>query len=117
MFYMRCLITGLQYIKGNFADSRVFSNIEDWNNRALQWLVYKKTYKPNGGYAIDPKCKIGRVLYADDFVIVTETKEQAESMYGKLTPYLQKPEINLSQEKTRVTHIEDGFDFLGFSLR
>ncbi|MEJ9314778.1 reverse transcriptase domain-containing protein, partial [Priestia megaterium] len=48
-------------------------------------IVYKKTYKPNGGYAIDPKCKIGRVLYADDFVIVTETKEQAESMYGKLT--------------------------------
>ncbi|WP_394557260.1 hypothetical protein [Priestia aryabhattai] len=22
-------------------------------------IVYKKTYKPNGGYAIDPKCKIG----------------------------------------------------------
>ncbi|WP_425204079.1 reverse transcriptase domain-containing protein [Priestia megaterium] len=43
-------------------------------------IVYKKTYKPNGGYAIDPKCKIGRVLYADDFVIVTETKEKAESM-------------------------------------
>lgn len=28
----------VKYIKGNFADSRVFSNIEDWNNRALQWL-------------------------------------------------------------------------------
>nr|WP_253880935.1 group II intron reverse transcriptase/maturase [Priestia megaterium] len=80
-------------------------------------IVYKKTYKPNGGYAIDPKCKIGRVLYADDFVIVTETKEQAESMYGKLTPYLRKRGITLSMDKTRVTHIEGGFDFLGFSLR
>lgn len=28
----------VKYIKGNFADSRVFSDIEDWNNRALQWL-------------------------------------------------------------------------------
>jgi transposase len=28
----------VKYIKGNFADSRVFSNIEDWNKRALQWL-------------------------------------------------------------------------------
>ena len=28
----------VKYIKGNFADSRVFSNIEDWNDRALQWL-------------------------------------------------------------------------------
>ncbi|MCM3308903.1 group II intron reverse transcriptase/maturase, partial [Priestia megaterium] len=59
-------------------------------------IVYKKTYKPNGGYGIDPKCKIGRVLYADDFVIVTETKETAESMYEKLTPYLQKRGITLS---------------------
>lgn len=28
----------VKYIKGNFADSRVFSEIEDWNDRALQWL-------------------------------------------------------------------------------
>jgi hypothetical protein len=28
----------VKYIKGNFADSRVFNDIEDWNSRALQWL-------------------------------------------------------------------------------
>ena len=28
----------VKYIKGNFADSRVFNHIEDWNNRARQWL-------------------------------------------------------------------------------
>lgn len=28
----------VKYIKGNFAYSRVFSSIEDWNKRALQWL-------------------------------------------------------------------------------
>lgn len=28
----------VKYIKGNFADSRVFKDIEDWNERALQWL-------------------------------------------------------------------------------
>ena len=28
----------VKYIKGNFADSRVFNDIEDWNDRALQWL-------------------------------------------------------------------------------
>ncbi|MGG0465420.1 group II intron reverse transcriptase/maturase [Priestia aryabhattai] len=80
-------------------------------------VVYRKTHKSNGRYKIDPKCKIGRILYADDFVIVTETKEQAESMYQKLNPYLQKRGIKLSEDKTRVTHIESGFDFLGFSLR
>ena len=80
-------------------------------------IVYKKTYKPNGGYKIDPKRKVGRVLYADDFVIVTETKEQAESMYQNLIPYLQKRGITLSDDKTRITHIDNGFNFLGFSLR
>ena len=29
----------VKYIKGNFADSRVFKDIEDWNERALQWLT------------------------------------------------------------------------------
>ncbi|MDY0943982.1 group II intron reverse transcriptase/maturase [Priestia megaterium] len=80
-------------------------------------IVYKKTHKSGAGYTIDPKCKMGRVLYADDFVIVTETKEQAQSMYQKLIPYLQKRGIKLSADKTKVTHIESGFDFLGFSLR
>ncbi|WP_110927350.1 IS21 family transposase [Bacillus massiliglaciei] len=28
----------VKYIKGNFADSRVFSDIEDWNDRSSQWL-------------------------------------------------------------------------------
>lgn len=28
----------VKYIKGNFADSRVFKNIDDWNERAIQWL-------------------------------------------------------------------------------
>lgn len=28
----------VKYIKGNFANSRIFKDIEDWNTRALQWL-------------------------------------------------------------------------------
>lgn len=28
----------VKYIKGNFADSRIFKDIEDWNLRAIQWL-------------------------------------------------------------------------------
>jgi len=80
-------------------------------------IVYRKTYKSGTGHKIDPKCKMGRVVYADDFVIVTETNEQAQLMYQKLTPYLKRRGIKLSVGKTKVTHIENGFDFLGFSLR
>ncbi|UOR13908.1 IS21 family transposase [Halobacillus amylolyticus] len=35
----------VKYIKGNFADSRVFSDIEDWNQRGLQWLMRTGNYQ------------------------------------------------------------------------
>ncbi|MED4025791.1 group II intron reverse transcriptase/maturase [Priestia megaterium] len=57
------------------------------------------------------------VRYADDFVILCETKEEAESMYDKLKPYLEKRGLELAPEKTKVTHISEGFDFLGFNFR
>lgn len=60
---------------------------------------------------------VGVVKYADDFVIVCKTKEEAMSMYEKLKPYLNKRGLTLAENKTKVTHIEEGFDFLGFNLR
>jgi RNA-directed DNA polymerase len=80
-------------------------------------IIYRKTYKPNGSYAIHPKCKIALVKYADDFVALAETKEQAQSIYERLQLYLRKRGLELSNEKTKITHIEDGFNFLGFSVR
>jgi RNA-directed DNA polymerase len=60
---------------------------------------------------------VGVVKYADDFVIVCKTKEEAINMYGKLKPYLDKRGLTLADDKTKVTHISEGFDFLGFNLR
>jgi len=60
---------------------------------------------------------IGIVRYADDFVIICHTQEEANSMYLKMTDYLNKRQLSLSLEKTKVTHIENGFDFLGFNIR
>lgn len=50
-------------------------------------------------------------------LLVCHTREEAESMYGKMMKYLQDRGISLSMEKTKVTHIEEGFDFLGFNVR
>ena len=79
-------------------------------------LGVKYWHSKAAGYYLS-RGSVGIVRYADDFVILCYTKEQAESMYGKLTEYLSKRQISLSTEKTKVTHIEDGFDFLGFNLR
>lgn len=67
---------------------------------------------------IDPsKTKIALVRYADDFVIMCETKKEAENMYEVLKPYLDKRGLELAPDKTKVTHIAKGFNFLGFNVR
>ena len=73
-------------------------------------------YNKHQGYLLKSN-SIGIVKYADDFVIICHTQEQANSMYEKMADYLKKRQLSLSLEKTRVTHIEDGFDFLGFNIR
>ncbi|WP_238919215.1 group II intron reverse transcriptase/maturase [Clostridium sp. YIM B02555] len=74
---------------------------------------YKKSTQ---GYYLDSN-SIGIVKYADDFVILCKTKEEAKSMYDRLKPYLEKRGLALADEKTKVTHISDGFDFLSFNVR
>ena len=57
------------------------------------------------------------VRYADDFVIVCKTKDEAERIIEQMKPCLSQVGVNLSDEKTNLTHVHDGFDFLGFSFR
>ncbi len=80
-------------------------------------ITYKKNYKANDSYIMNPACKFTLIRYADDFVVLTETKEQALSVYMRLRPYLKDRGLELSPEKTKVTHIEEGFEFLGFLIR
>jgi group II intron reverse transcriptase/maturase len=57
--------------------------------------------------------------YADDFVVLCNgTKEQAFALRDELRDLLENElRLTLSMEKTKVTHLNDGFDFLGFNLR
>jgi RNA-directed DNA polymerase len=57
------------------------------------------------------------VRYADDFVVTCTTKEEAERALDLLKPWLAERGLTLSEEKTRIVHIKDGFDFLGFNIR
>src|SRR6266436_2735591 len=57
------------------------------------------------------------VRYADDFVCFCETKEDAERVQGILVEWLKERGLTLSQEKTRIVHLTEGFDFLGFNVR
>src|SRR5260370_10828881 len=57
------------------------------------------------------------VRYADDFVCFCETREDAERVQGILKEWLRERGLTLSEEKTRIVHLTEGFDFLGFNIR
>lgn len=57
------------------------------------------------------------VRYADDFVVFCETKEDAEKSVEILNEWLGKRGLSLSSEKTKIVHLKEGFDFLGFNIR
>jgi len=58
------------------------------------------------------------VRYADDFVaMVFGTREHAEALRGEVAAVLQPMGLRLSETKTRIAHIDEGFDFLGFRIR
>jgi len=47
-------------------------------------------------------------------VIFARNKKDIEAIYEILEPYLQDRGLKLAEDKTRITHISDGFDFFRF---
>lgn len=61
---------------------------------------------------------INLVRYADDFIVSAKTKECLEERIKPLIiEFLAESGLQLSLEKTRTTHISEGFDFLGQNVR
>jgi RNA-directed DNA polymerase len=58
------------------------------------------------------------VRYADDFICTAKSKETLEiKVQPAIINFLKERGLELSLEKTKITHITDGFDFLGFNVR
>lgn len=57
------------------------------------------------------------ITYADDFVALCHTREQAETVAARLRPWLKERGLSLNQEKTRIGRVDAGFDFLSFTIR
>jgi RNA-directed DNA polymerase len=70
-------------------------------------------HKPNNN-----PFKINFVRYADDFVVTSSSGEYLErEIKPIISKFLADRGLELSQEKTKITHIQQGFDFLGFNIR
>ncbi|KND59655.1 Retron-type RNA-directed DNA polymerase [Candidatus Burkholderia verschuerenii] len=64
------------------------------------------------------KLKVNVVRYADDFVITGDSQETLGNVVRPwIEAFLAVRGLQLSEEKTRITHIDVGFDFLGWHFR
>ncbi len=61
--------------------------------------------------------KLGVVRYADDFIVTARDKGSLETTQIQIQQWLSERGLELSAEKTKITSMEDGFDFLGFYHR
>lgn len=62
--------------------------------------------------------KVNFIRYADDFIVTGESRKLLENgVLPIIRDFLSERGLELSEEKTVITHIEDGFDFLGTNIR
>lgn len=57
------------------------------------------------------------VRYADDFVVLTKTRQEAEAALAFVVEALGKLQLSLHETKSRLTDFNEGFEFLGFRFR
>lgn len=64
------------------------------------------------------RTKLHMVRYADDFIVTGYSREFLEKeVKPQIETFLAERGLKLSINKTRIIHVEEGFDFLGFSIR
>ena len=80
----------------------------------------KKKYWTNKKGTIDRdynKHKVNYTRYADDFIATAESKEILLDIKQMISNHLKQRGLMLSEEKTLVTHVDKGFDFLGWNFK
>jgi len=57
------------------------------------------------------------VRYADDVIVLCHSQEQAEQVKARLAEWLAPRGLAFNEDKTKIVHLEEGLDFLGFNVR
>ena len=86
----------------------------------LEKLIQDKYHRNSKGNIENhyrAKTKVNLVRYADDFIITANTKETAIEIKSLVRDFLQSRGLTLSEEKTLITYIDDGFNFLGWTFK
>jgi RNA-directed DNA polymerase len=91
-------------------------------NIALNGIESIHRYHIQHGYGITPKTPTAKIVepsirYADDMVIILRPEDDATEILERISEFLRKRGMNVSQKKTKVTAATDGFDFLGWHFK
>ena len=98
--------------QGGVISPTLFNSVLDGLESEIRKLTPMLRHKIGG----NPKINV--VRYADDFIVTGATKEVLEQeVKPVIERFLSIRGLKLSQEKTVITHIEEGFDFLGWTVR
>ena len=57
------------------------------------------------------------IRYADDLVALCHTRHEAEQVKARLAGWLAPRGLVFNEDKTRIVSLDEGFDFLGFTVR
>lgn len=99
------------------AISSLYANMTlDGLEKVIQDKYHRNT-KGNIENHYRAKTKVNIIRYADDFIVTAATKEIAEELKIIIAQFLETRGLELSEEKTLITHIDNGFDFLGWTFR
>ncbi|MHC1697537.1 MAG: group II intron reverse transcriptase/maturase [Geobacteraceae bacterium] len=99
----------------------VLDGLEEELRRAFPKGARVTIPNPSGkgaGKRVPNQKQINLIRYADDFVITATQECVLENEVKPLVEkFMRTRGLELSQEKTRISHIEEGFDFLGWNFR
>lgn len=80
-------------------------------------IQIRKSGKRKGQQEKVKSSKYGYIRYADDFLITARTEEDIKAVVPIIEEWLKQRGLTLNQDKTSITQIEKGVNFLGFNLR
>lgn len=125
----------MELIRKRVGDKRVLALIRQWLKADILedgqlWSPEEGT--PQGGvlspllsniflheidklWATNKSVKI--VRFADDMVLLCVSDRQAQFVLDKLAEQLTELRLSLNEEKTKIRHVRDSFDFLGFTFK
>ncbi len=123
-----------KWLKSGYLEKNSFYRIETGNamqggiispvfgkpcsRRSRSWCLREKYPLRGPGSWQGILARVHLIRYADDFIITGKSKEMLDGEVKPLVEsFLRERGLELSTEKTVITHVEQGFDFLGQNVR